>query len=133
MDLDSLLINLRSEVTPKWHQFGVAVGISEEILKKYSNYPPEECVVEVFDYWLRNYHTTSNPTWKDVANILKKIELHQLAETLLQSKMMINRHVSILNDLAQLNNCKGPVYDCHIMIFCTCRWSFNADGHEHCT
>ena len=60
MDLDNLLINLRSEVTPKWHQFGVAVGMSEEILKKYFNYSPEECIVEVFDYWLRNYHMCGN-------------------------------------------------------------------------
>ena len=88
VDLDSLLIHLRSEVTPKWRQFGEAVGISEEVLKKYSNYPPEECIVEVFDYWLRNYHPspTDKPTWRDVADVLIKMELHQLADGLLQSK-----------------------------------------------
>ena len=86
VNLDSLLIHLRSEVTPKWHQFGEAVGISEEILKKYSNYTPEECIVEVLDYWLRNYPSTDKPTWRDVANVLTKIDLHQLADRLLQSK-----------------------------------------------
>ena len=87
VDLDSLLIHLRSEVTPKWRQFGEAVGISEEILKEYSNYPPEECIVEVFDYWLRNYPSpTDRPTWRDVADVLIKMELHQLAGQLLQGK-----------------------------------------------
>ena len=86
VDLDSLLIHLRTEVTPKWCQFGEAVGIPEEILKKYSNYPPEECIVEVFDYWLRSYPSTTKPTWRDVVDVLIKIELHQLADRLLQSK-----------------------------------------------
>ena len=89
VDLDSLLIHLRSEVTPKWHQFGEAVGISEEILKKYSNYSPEECIMEVFDYWLRSYPSTTKPTWRDVVDVLIKIELHQLADRLLQSKKNI--------------------------------------------
>lgn len=82
MDLDSLLIQTRSQVTPKWYQFGLAIGIAEEILEKYSSYPPEECMVEMLDYWLRNHHT-GKPTWRDVANALKEIELHQLAESML--------------------------------------------------
>ena len=82
MNLDNLLIQLRSQVTPKWHQFGLAIGIAEEALAKYSSYPPEECMVEMLDYWLRD-HQTSKPTWRDVANALREIELHQLAESIL--------------------------------------------------
>ena len=73
-------------MTPKWCQFGESVGIPEEILEKYSTYSPEECIVEVFDYWLRNYPSTDKPTWKDVADVLTMIDLHQLADRLLQSK-----------------------------------------------
>ena len=65
----------------------MAVGLAEELLDKYSKYPPEECIVEVLDIWLRDYHcdtsTTSKPTWRDVAKVLREIELHQLANNIL--------------------------------------------------
>lgn len=80
--LDNLLIQLRSEVTPYWYQFGTVIGVNEETLKEYSSYPPEECIVEVLDYWL--IHHPSKPTWKDVAIVLKEIKLHQLAENILK-------------------------------------------------
>ena len=82
-------------MTPKWRQFGEAVGISEEILKKYSNYPPEECIVEVFDYWLRSYPSSSKPTWREVVDVLIKIELYQLADRLLQSKKKLSSFFSL--------------------------------------
>lgn len=81
LTLDSLLIQLRSQVTPNWYKFGLAVGIAKEVLDKYTSYPSEECIVEMLDYWLRNHH--NKPTWKDVAVALKKIELFQLAEDIM--------------------------------------------------
>ena len=30
------------QVTPKWHQFGVAIGIPEDLLQQYSSYPDDE-------------------------------------------------------------------------------------------
>ena len=93
INLDSLLIQLRSHVTPMWKEFGVVIGIAEEVLDRYSSYPPEECLVEVLDYWLRKYHTADNKlTWRDVAKVIKEIGLHQLAESILnvyQTGMMI--------------------------------------------
>ena len=88
LDLDTLLIQLRSEVTHKWREFGLAVGLAEDLLDKYSKYPPEECIVEVLDVWLRSYDSntgsmTRKPTWKDVAKALRDIELHQLANNIL--------------------------------------------------
>ena len=84
VDLDSLLIQLRSQVTPKWKEFGLVLGIATEVLDKYSSYSPDECIVEVLDYWLRNHHTSrTKPTWRDIAKALKEIELHQLAESIL--------------------------------------------------
>ena len=83
-DLDTLLIHLRAHVTSKWQQFGLAVGLSEELLEKYNGYPPEECIVEVMDIWLRDHPlTTDKPTWSDVVKALREIELHELADILL--------------------------------------------------
>jgi hypothetical protein len=86
-----LLIQLHSEVTLKWREFGQAVGLEEEVLDKYSTYPPEECIVEVLDLWLRNYDCgntdtsmTRKPTWRDVAKALREIELHQVANNILR-------------------------------------------------
>ena len=85
VNLDSLLIQLRSHVTPMWKEFGLVVGIAEEVLDRYSSYPPEECLVEVLDFWLRKYHVTAENklTWRDVAKAVKEIGLHQLAESIL--------------------------------------------------
>ena len=69
-------------MTSEWYQFGVAVGIAEEVLNKYCGYASEECIVEVLDYWLRN--NDSKPTWKDVAEGLRVISLNQLAEDILK-------------------------------------------------
>lgn len=83
LDLDTLLIKIRDAVTPKWYQYGKIIGIPEDILFKCSNYPPEDCVVEILDYWLRNSHTSL--TWSDVAATLKKVDLHQLAKGIEQN------------------------------------------------
>ena len=82
-NLDNLLIHLRSEVTPYWYQFGTIVGMDKDTLENYSKYPPEQCIIEVLDYWLRN-HYDSKPTWRDVANVLKEIKLNKLAENILK-------------------------------------------------
>ena len=79
LNLDSLLIKIRTQVTPNWYEFGLAVGIAEEVLNSYRGYPPEECIIEMLDYWLRNNST--KPTWNDVADGLRKIGLYQLSES----------------------------------------------------
>ena len=83
LDLDSLLIQLRDNITPQWYEFGVVVGVPKEILDKCSDYPPDQCIVEVLDYWLVHYHRQL--TWRDVAHALKEIQLHRLAEYILQN------------------------------------------------
>ena len=79
--MDSLLIHLRPQVTPKWHQFGVAVGTPTELLDELSSYSDEECMVEVTDYWLR--HHEGQVTREEVTKILREIGFHQLADELL--------------------------------------------------
>ena len=80
MDLDSLLNQIGLEVAPKWYQLGIAVGISEEMLDECSNRTPQEAVVEVLDYWIRNHQ----PSWEDVAEVLNDIGLNELAKSLYQ-------------------------------------------------
>ena len=78
VNLDSLLIQLKPQVSSKWYQFGIAAGIEREVLDKFTQQcSPEDCIIEMLDYWLRKQ--TTLPTWKDVAKILKEIKLPQLA------------------------------------------------------
>ena len=65
-------------MTPKWYEFGKAVGIKKEILDNCaSKCAPEECIVEILDYWLRNH--IGEVTWREVAEALKLISLEKLA------------------------------------------------------
>ena len=78
LNLDTLLIQLRQQVTSKWYQFGEAVGIDKEVLDNYAqDCHPEDCIVEMLDYWLRK--RVKQPTWREIADTLKLIGLYQLA------------------------------------------------------
>lgn len=78
MNLDNLLIQLRPQVASKWYQFGKAAGIDKETLDWFTNQcSPEDCLMEMLDYWLRK--CIKQPTWNDVAKILNMLELSQLA------------------------------------------------------
>ena len=78
VNLDNVLIQLRPQVTSKWHRFGEAVGIDNEVLDSCAKTcSPEDCIVEMLDYWLRNH--LKKPTWRDIAEALKAINLPQLA------------------------------------------------------
>lgn len=72
------MIQLRPQVTPRWYEFGKAIGIKREVLDNCaSKCAPEECIVEILDHWLRN--RVEKATWKDVAKALKMIGLEKLA------------------------------------------------------
>ena len=77
LNLDTLLIQVRGGVTQWWYQLGEALEVSKDVLDKCTNYPPEESIVEILDQWLRNF--PGHPTWRDVANALRKIGFQQLA------------------------------------------------------
>ena len=83
MSLGSLLIQIRIKVAPKWHQFGVAIGVPEVLLEQYSSHPSDERLIKIIDYWFKNHH---HPTWKDMAELLCDIELHELAENIMNDK-----------------------------------------------
>ena len=78
MNLDTLLIVLKEELTPKWYEFGLVVGVPQELMDSYSGYPSDQCLTEVLDYWLR--HHTGTMKWAEVADALKAVELNQSAE-----------------------------------------------------
>ena len=78
LDLDNLLIQLQDDVTPHWYEFGVVVGVPKEILDKCKDYPPDQCIVEVLDYWLM--HHRGQLTWRDVAHAVNEINIHHLAD-----------------------------------------------------
>lgn len=79
VNLDNLLIQLRPQVSSKWYQFGEAVKIDKNVLDNYSRHcKQDDCLIETMDYWLK--HCEEQPTWKDVAEILKVIDLPQLAQ-----------------------------------------------------
>ena len=57
MNLDSrdLLILLEEELALKWYDFGLVLGVSQELIDSYSGYPSDQCLTEVLDYWLRHH------------------------------------------------------------------------------
>ena len=72
------MIQLRKEVTTKWYEFGEVAGINGEVLDNFAkSCAPDDCIVEMLDYWLRNYK--GKLTWRDIATLLRTINLHQLA------------------------------------------------------
>ena len=76
LNLDSLLIQVKAEVTPQWYHLGEALGVDKSVLEKCTHYPPEESIIEVLDSWLRNH--LGQPTWREIAETLKIIGLQQL-------------------------------------------------------
>ena len=65
VNLDNLLIQLRPQVGPRWYQFGEAAGISKDVLDKFiKQCSPEDCIVEMLDYWLRS--SSKQPTWNGI-------------------------------------------------------------------
>ena len=77
MDLDDLLILLKEDLTPRWYEFGLMVGVPKELMGSYSGYPSDQCLTEILDYWLR--HHSDQLTWTEVAQALRAIKLDQVA------------------------------------------------------
>ena len=67
---------------PRWYEFGLVIGVPKDVMDGYLGYPSDQCLIELLDYWLR--HHPGLLTWREVAQALKEIKLHQLAETILQ-------------------------------------------------
>ena len=98
VNLDNLLIQLRAQVSPLWYQFGEAAGVETEMLEKLANdCSPQDCIVEMFDCWLRKQKEP--PTWRDVAKILKVIKLEQIAAKIEEVYTTGNTMILIISNL----------------------------------
>ena len=82
VNLNFLLILLKEELSPRWYEFGLVVGVPKDVMDSYLGYPSDQCLIELLDYWLKQY--PHQLTWKDVAQALREIKLYQLAEKVLQ-------------------------------------------------
>ena len=82
LDLDSLLAKLHGRVDTQWFALGTALGIPTEFLDslKSYNYPDQDCMVEMLDYWLRNH--PDQPTWKEIADAIEDIHDYLLAKSI---------------------------------------------------
>lgn len=77
-----MLIQLQQVDITKWHQLGEALGIPKRRLNDitfHHSAEPDQCKVEVLDYWLRN---RTRPTWREVADALTQIHESELANSL---------------------------------------------------
>ena len=71
-------MQLHPQVTSKWQEFGIAIGMNDELLNNLQEYSSQENLQQVLGYWIKNNST--EPTWNDLVEILKEIELYTLAE-----------------------------------------------------
>jgi hypothetical protein len=85
LHLDQLLLKLHSQVSPKWHQFGFAVWVPVETLNELSSYREEDRLSEIADYWMKQHQ--GRLTWREVARIMKEIDLNDLAEEILNDSV----------------------------------------------
>ena len=81
LTVDELLLKLRSQVSPKWRQFGFALRVPAEILNELSSYQEEDRLSEIANYWMKQHQ--GQLTWREVAQIMKEIDLNELAEEIL--------------------------------------------------
>ena len=74
-NLDSLVHTLKGQITSKWYQFGVALGVPQTTLEQLMNHcnSEQDSLIELLDYWLQ--HHPNQPTWQEVTAAQKQIEL----------------------------------------------------------
>ena len=73
LDLNSLLHRLKGDVVAinsQWYLFGLSIGVPQDFLEKLKEYPENDRLVEVLDYWLRHH---SQPTWKEILDARKNL------------------------------------------------------------
>ena len=54
-------------------------------MDKYIGYSSDQCLVEILDHWLRSrHHGHKEPTWREIAQALNEIGLHELSNKITQ-------------------------------------------------
>ena len=93
LNLNSLIHKLQGQVNTQWYQFGLAIGVPEEILGQLNHYSECDRVVEVLDYWLRNH--PGQPTWQEVADAQRKTEVYQLTNTTMEDGVYTDAYIVV--------------------------------------
>jgi len=86
LDLDNLLVQLQNVSSSKWYQLGEGLGVSAESLNQITtSFPlaPDQCKMEMLDFWLRNRTSGGQATWREVAEALTRIDEGKLANELM--------------------------------------------------
>ena len=86
LDLDNLLVQLQNIPNRKWYQLGEGLGVSAENLNQITtSFPsaPDQCKIEMLDFWLRNRTREGQATWREVAKALTRIHEDKLANELM--------------------------------------------------
>ena len=71
LNLDNLLIYLRDQINTQWYQFGLVLGVPKVVLEQLKDYPQDQSLVEMLDYWLNRH---DQPSWKDIRIAMKEIK-----------------------------------------------------------
>ena len=75
---------VRKEVSRRWHDLGLELLELEDeemlnIIETNNSFDVRICCKEMFQLWLRKY---PNPTWNQLIQALKEVELNNLAATI---------------------------------------------------
>ena len=76
-----MLIQVKAEVTPLWYEYGVVLGVPQDILNELRGMNADDIdkLIEVLDFWFRKFPASGGPSWKEVALSLREIGLNELA------------------------------------------------------
>ena len=61
INLDSVLIQIKSSIGERWYDLGKALKTPENVLDKCKQFSPEQRLVEIVDFWIVNHK--EKPTW----------------------------------------------------------------------
>lgn len=87
LDLDNLLVQLQNVPSSKWYPLGEALGVSAESLNQITaSFPlaPDQCKMEMLDFWLRNRSSGGQATWREVAQALIRLNEDKLGNALMR-------------------------------------------------
>ena len=45
---------MKLQVSKQWYQFGLALGLTMDVLEEFNHYSEDDCLVEVLDYWIKH-------------------------------------------------------------------------------
>ena len=86
LNADSMLIQVKDDITSSWYAFGEALGVSQEKLNwmQTQDHADYEKLVEICYDWFEGFPRGSKPTWRDVAKALQTAGFHTLSSDIMK-------------------------------------------------